>query len=215
MVLTEKPAPFAQKLPLPTTDQTKVLSVIEQGYRAWDATRRMNPYGQVTGFEGYFIGTKVGESSEAVAFAIAEMGASTLEAIKRLHRNDPSYVRKIQKVLREETFDLRMLADLNTYLMENIARLRVQIHPRTNPAGDAFHSAVADLVKGKKIEYLGSGLAVEKHRIPVPAVAGACSDISSIASLFSQERLAEGYSFMGILGKAGYPLARLAIMNRE
>lgn len=212
-----KEVPFPGWFPIPRTEEElRMLAKMDQGYLRWDATRRFNPLIEeqgTTGFEGYYIG--LGMPPEDVANAIAQLGCSTIEAIKRLHRNDPSYFRRLWKVASGELFDIDVLAELNAQLLANTARLRMQVQPHTNKEGAMFRENVANMMRGKHLEYTGEQGIVQNHVIEIPKNADQHGAIRvNEQTTFPKDSLREGYRFMVLLGKSGYPLVQLAIHRR-
>jgi len=216
--IVEKPAPFSGFFGVPGWDIN--MRPKERHWNRWDMTRRTNPFVKEqdsTGFEGYFVG--LGLPSEEVALRIAEIGCKALLSFGYFHKNEPSFLRKVWKVIKGEVYDLSILAELNACLLENMARLRMQVVPQQNAAGDEFLTNISRLVDGERIFYRVSRDTTSKvsgvtgHGIAVPITPPKeqLIAISVNESTFSVDRLREGYAFMKLLGRAGYPLVGLAM----
>jgi len=212
LIQVAKPVPYPDFFSIPAPEQKSKLQPYERAWNRWDATRRLNPFIEeqgATGFEGYFVG--IGLVPEEVAQKIAEMGSQTIQGIKRLHALDPSYLRRVWRVARGETYDDRVLQELNACLMANIGRLRMQVLPQLNKEGDSFRTEVARMLQGQTMAYQGEHGKVEEHMITVPAKSSSGRRIAVTEGTFTKDQLREGYAFMKLLGRAGYPLLRLSL----
>ena len=214
LTIVDKPSPFPRFFSLPDSSEMGKLDQMNQGWNRWTATRYLNPFikdQSATGFEGYYIG--LGLEPTAVAAKIAELGSMTIRSLHMLHRNDSSYFSRLWKVAKGEIYDRKILEELNTCLLANIARLRTQILPQKNLVGDEFRNKIIDMVKGEEVHYLGENGLVQKHEIAIPLekVSRQKNVITVDEHTFSTDKLREGYAFMQLLGKAGYPLVQLAI----
>ncbi len=209
-----KSAPYAGFFPPPRPEDTKKLATFETGWYRWHDTRKNNPFGLDTGWEGYFVG--VMQTPEQVAQEIGTIGAQTLKNMKMLHPYD-GYVSKIWHVAQGERFDMKMLTELNTCLMARVAQLRMNIEAGRNPQGHKFRQEIQELTQNRRLQYIVEDGRVIQHTITVlnpdqqkPAVSISEALFVKTAQ-FSREEVEKGYEFMKLLGRSGYSLLRLAI----
>jgi hypothetical protein len=132
-----------------------------------------------------------------------------------MHPGNPGFVGEVWRVAKGEKFNLEILAELNACLMENLARLRVQVLPQVNKTGDEFRQSIARQVQSEKIYYHGDDI-VSEHGIAVPKAKAVLQSkaITVSDATFTTDKLRQGYAFMRLLGKAGYPLLLLELHQR-
>lgn len=207
----KKPAPYLLSEP---TGTEGAMHMYDEPYLRWYAVRELNPfiYPDATGFEGYFVGLNY--STEQVAQSLAQLGATTLRTLRMLHRSEPMFMSKLWKVVKGELKqgeapDQAILSELDVCLSANIARLRLQVAPERNKKGHIFRKMIAQMVQGEHIQYLSEGGVVHGHIMPIPTRLSTEGRVVRPQEFRTQE-LSDGYLFMQSLGKAGYPLLRLA-----
>lgn len=220
-VTVVKKAPYTDFFQLPSLEDQAVLQRLEPGWKRWALTRELNPFIKqqgATGFEGYFVGRHL--SPQEVGYEIASLGHSTLEAIHRYNHHKPGYMKKVWRVAKWEVEGMKpveiidVLQELNTELVGIMARLSMNILPQINREGADFHARVAGMVDPHPISYGGSNGLVQHHEMVMPIKKHQEGAIMMDDTEFSLDTLREGYMFMQYLGRAGYPLLRLALQRR-
>lgn len=212
--IVEKPAPFTY-FKLPSPSDMPFLRKAEKGYIRWNTTRNINPYIKLedsSGLDAFYLGS--GKTAIEVALAISEFGKKTIQGIRALHPYNPNYVNRLLKVACDELYDPKLIEEMNTYLMMNIAIHRRILSSSRDKEGERFRNKVADLVKNEQILYLGDS-SVTKHKIPIPTQVQPASAIAVTPALFQDDEQREAYDFMCQLGKFGYPLVQLLIQKKH
>lgn len=220
--IERKAAPYPY-FPVPSSSDRLLLATLGEGWMRWQNTREQNPFTDrqsATGYEGYYVGLNM--CAEEIANHLAQLGAGTLNTIHQLHRHNWQYLNRVWKVAQGEVDDLPILTQLNAYLMMNVGRLRVQVHPAKNQQGDAFRRRIAQQVQGQRMEYYGNDYGeikiAREYALPLvhddqPKLAITPHTFNATPQ-FSRAELQEGYIFLHLLGRTGYPLLLLEMRKQ-
>jgi hypothetical protein len=132
-----------------------------------------------------------------------------LAALKRLHPHDFGYTNRVWKVLRGELVDAGIMAELSAVLGAVLGRLRMKVYPTLNPTGDAFRREVAQEVEfqPKIVFHRDEHTQIVSHDISLPL------DAQHNVSEVDPEKNPDGYVFMDLLARLGYPGVRAVVQR--
>lgn len=205
-----KDAPFAGLHVEKSPEGYRLLQSFAPAYMRWMATRFANPFiasENATGLEGYWVGTT--HYPQVVANDIAKLGVDQLASLKRFHPHDFTYMNKVWKVLRGELLDVQIMEELSATLGAVLGRLRMKVYPTLNPTGDQFRRDVAKAVEFQpKIVFHRDEIdQIVGHTIALPV------DAQPGVTAVEPDKNLEGYAFMNLLARIGYPGVRAVVQR--